>query len=90
MFLISPNLRYGLSITSDDEESGFRMRIENGTKPENGTVCKNGLQTEVIFVCDKTKQWNGQDISDNIQLVYHHGDDPCMVCLSSLLSSPHQ
>ena len=60
------------------------MRVENGSKPENGTVCKDGLQTEVIFVCDKTSQWNGQDISDYIQLVYHHGDDPCMVCFESM------
>lgn len=55
------------------------MKVENGTKPENGTVCKNGLQTEVIMVCDRSSQWNSQDISEFVSIVYHHGDDPCMV-----------
>lgn len=54
------------------------MKVENGSKP-NGSVCHNGLQTEVILVCDKSKEWNSQDISEFVQLVYHHGDDPCMV-----------
>ena len=66
----------------DDEQGesgGFRMKVENGSKPENGTLCKNGIQTEMILVCDKSKEWKSQDISEFVQLVYHHGDDPCMV-----------
>ena len=69
------------SLVDDEqgENGGFRMRVENGSKPENGSTCKNGLQTEVILVCDKSKEWNSQDISEFVQIVYHHGDDPCMV-----------
>ena len=63
------------------------MRVENGSKPENGTTCKNGLQTELILVCDKTKEWTSQDISDYVQLVYHEGGDPCMV--NSVLRRNH-
>lgn len=60
------------------ENGGFRMKVENGSRPENGSVCPNGLQSEVILVCDKSKEWNSQDISEFVQLVYLHGDDPCM------------
>lgn len=67
---------------TDDEQGengGFRMKVENGSRPENGSLCPNGLQSEVILVCDKSKEWNSQDISEFVQLVYLHGDDPCMV-----------
>ena len=55
------------------------MKVENGSRPENGTVCKDGIQSEVILVCDQSKEWNSQDISEFVQLAYHHGEDPCMV-----------
>ena len=64
---------------TDDEKDGFHMRVENGSKPENGTVCKNGMMSEVILTCDKNAPWNNQDISNYVELAYHHGSDPCMV-----------
>ena len=65
--------------STDDEKDGFHMRVENGSKPENGTVCKNGMMSEVILTCDKNAPWDNQDISEYLLLAYHHGDDPCMV-----------
>ena len=55
------------------------MRVENGSKPENGSKCPNGISTQVTLTCDSSKSWNHQDISDYVSVAYHHDEGPCSV-----------
>ena len=56
------------------------MVVENGSKPENGTKCKQGFNSRVILTCDASVTWpdNG-DLSEIIEVSYVPGDDPCQV-----------
>jgi len=70
---------FHLSVYSDDEDTGgFYMRVENGSRPNNGTTCPNGIITQVTLTCDQSKKWEGQDISSFVKVAYNHLE-PCSV-----------
>lgn len=61
------------------------MKVVNGSRPDNGTTCPHGIQSEVLLVCDNSKEWNSQDISDSLKIVYNRGEDPCEVLIFQLM-----
>lgn len=66
-------------LISDDENSGFHMTVDNGTRPYD-QKCPNGLKTQVIMNCNESAQWTSPNVSEYLSVAYHHADDPCMVC----------
>ena len=62
------------SLDVDTSQVGFHVEYSGGSNPGEPD-CPGGLQTRVIFVCDKEAQWTDKDVSDYIELER----DPCYV-----------
>ncbi len=76
-----------LILAVDNEEGahgGFYMRVENGSRPHNGSICPNGISTQVTLTCDSSASWSNQDISSYMKVAYHHENEPCSVSCAKI------